>query len=112
MGSISLLVEDSTVAVLCFAAKGEKRKESRGIWVWDDVMMTEFKKRSIIFSSRTVSLLSSVCPSARHVGIVLPPSATGGNLSDAATATVFLLFGVLFRVNGHRRFYPTGRNSE
>lgn len=58
VGSISLLVEDSTVAVLCFAAKGEKRKESRGIWVWDDVMMTEFKKRSIIFSSRTVSLLS------------------------------------------------------
>ena len=45
VGSISLLVEDSTVAVLCFAAKGEKRKESRGIWVWDDVMMTEFRKR-------------------------------------------------------------------
>lgn len=44
VGSISLLVEDSTVAVLCFAAKGEKRKESRGIWVWDDVMMTELKK--------------------------------------------------------------------
>lgn len=57
VGSISLLVEDSTVAVLCFAAKGKKRKESRGIWVWDDVMMTEFKKRSIIFSSRTVSLV-------------------------------------------------------
>lgn len=92
MGSISLLVEDSTVVVLCFAAK--RKKISRGIGPrgelkGDDVTMTELEKKNTILSDgffppsltsrKSRFRVSSVCPSG--AASRWNCFATGGNLS-------------------------------
>lgn len=107
VGSISLLVEDSTVVVLCFAAKRKKNLTWHwASWSWKGMTSRWPSSKKRTQSSRTVSsllllragslvfvsrLFVQVAP--RHVGIVLPPVETYP-IDAAATTTVFLFFGV------------------
>lgn len=121
MGSISLLVEDSTVVVLCFAAK--RKKISRGIGPrgelkGDDVTMTELEKKNTILSDgffppsltsrKSRFRVSSVCPSG--AASRWNCFATGGNLSYRRSSNhhdISVLRCLLFRVNGHPQV-PSG----
>lgn len=119
VGSISLLVEDSTVVVLCFAAKRKKNLTWHwASWSWKGMTSRwpSSKKRKILSdgflppsltSRKSRFRVSSVCPSG--AASRWNCFATGGNLSYRRSSNhhgISVLRCLLFRVNGHPSFHP------